>query len=212
MGAFVSDIQGDKSTIVEELTSPSKGDWITLHSEITGVTMVEVERLWLRFQQMGCDENGILSEETVKNNPKFKDDVFVRNVLVKFADQKGDIHFQTFLNAMEWFEESDIETKLKATFSLFNNGNPIYPEMLERIIKRVYSEDSEASHKRLTQVFMKYIDDKNQGFIDQDMFVRWAATLPKESLEQVMHFSVVPPEINGEAQKAFEGRSRLAKN
>ena len=43
------------------------------------VTIVEVERLWLRFQQLGCDKDGTLTTDALQQ-PGMVDDVFMRNV------------------------------------------------------------------------------------------------------------------------------------
>ena len=43
------------------------------------VSVIEVERLWKRFQQLGANKNGILTAEAVKNVP-VNADVFAKNV------------------------------------------------------------------------------------------------------------------------------------
>ena len=41
--------------------------------------MIEVERLWKRFEQLGANKNGILTAEALKNVP-VNADVFAKNV------------------------------------------------------------------------------------------------------------------------------------
>ena len=43
------------------------------------VSIAEVERLWLRFQQLGANKDGNLSSD-VLSSPKLTTDVFVKNV------------------------------------------------------------------------------------------------------------------------------------
>ena len=43
------------------------------------VSIAEVERLWLRFQQMGCNSDGILTADVI-NGPSLAADVFMKNV------------------------------------------------------------------------------------------------------------------------------------
>ena len=43
------------------------------------VSLIEVERLWKRFQQLGANKNGILTAEKLKDVP-VNADVFAKNV------------------------------------------------------------------------------------------------------------------------------------
>ena len=44
------------------------------------VAIVEVERLWFRFHQLGCNEEGILTAEIFRD-PVIAQDVFMKNVI-----------------------------------------------------------------------------------------------------------------------------------
>ena len=43
-----------------------------------------MERLWLRFQQLGCNQDGILTPDTL-STVKLTSDVFVKNVSIFVA-------------------------------------------------------------------------------------------------------------------------------
>ena len=43
------------------------------------VNLVEVDRLWLRFRQLGCDANGMLSSSVFDTDPAL-DDILTKNV------------------------------------------------------------------------------------------------------------------------------------
>ena len=45
------------------------------------VSIAEVERLWKRFQQLGCNVSGMLTEDKLKR-PELQSDAFVRNVRI----------------------------------------------------------------------------------------------------------------------------------
>jgi hypothetical protein len=47
------------------------------------VSIAEVERLWLRFQQMGCNKDGVLTA-AVLGSPVLSGDVFMKNVSTKY--------------------------------------------------------------------------------------------------------------------------------
>ena len=43
------------------------------------MSVLEVERLWSRFRQMGCNEDGFLSENAM-TQPELTDNIFMKNV------------------------------------------------------------------------------------------------------------------------------------
>lgn len=55
-----------------DLTSTGQKDWITLHAELSGLSIVEVERLWIRFQQLGCNDSGFITEDYIREASTFK--------------------------------------------------------------------------------------------------------------------------------------------
>ena len=55
-----------------ELTDTGKRDWITKHAKLSGFSIVEVERLWTRFKQLGCDTSGLLHTNYLNQSPRFK--------------------------------------------------------------------------------------------------------------------------------------------
>ncbi len=46
-------------------------------SPVCVVTVVEVERLWLRFQQLGCNEQGLLTLDAI-TRPPISNDIFIK--------------------------------------------------------------------------------------------------------------------------------------
>ena len=63
------------------------------------VSIAEVERLWVRFQQMGCNDDGDLTEETIKKS-SYSGDVFMRNVR-KFITKNCPCNIQRFFAAVK---------------------------------------------------------------------------------------------------------------
>ena len=51
---------------------------------LVSVSIAEVERLWLRFQQMGCNDDGVLTPDVI-NTPALSADVFMKNVSFYFS-------------------------------------------------------------------------------------------------------------------------------
>ncbi|CAH1793636.1 unnamed protein product, partial [Owenia fusiformis] len=202
MGAYASNFQPDTGSIVSDITDPTRSNWITAHAEATGLAIVEVERLWLRFKQLGCDKYGTLPGSKL-NEPQLTQDPFFKNVLRSFRSDDGDIAFQTFLNAMQWCEVSETEMKLRAIFQLLNNGDPVDQDHLVRILTRLYPEDSEEAVQRIAGVFMEQMDKRKKGYIDEQTFVQWILKMPRETVEPVLEFSIIPSDINADAHRAF---------
>lgn len=66
MGSALSLFHNYRVGFAPDFTNPGQKDWITVHAELTGLSIVEVERLWTRFQQLGCNEEGIIVERHIR--------------------------------------------------------------------------------------------------------------------------------------------------
>lgn len=47
------------------------------------MSIAEVERMWVRFQQIGCNADGELTEQSI-NKSEYSQDIFVKNVSYGF--------------------------------------------------------------------------------------------------------------------------------
>jgi len=50
----------------------------------------------------------------------------------------------------------------------------------------------------------------HKGYIEEDQFVRWTRTMPKESLTRILEFHIIPLPINDEAHRQFTADSEPA--
>lgn len=71
MGSALSTIHDYKMGFGPDVTKTSRKDWITMHAELSGLSIVEVERLWNRFQQLGCVD-GVITEQFLRQSSSFK--------------------------------------------------------------------------------------------------------------------------------------------
>lgn len=63
-----------------ERLSPNDATWVTAHADISGLAVVEIERLWKRFQQINnSNTKTTINIDQVATNA-FGNDIFVRNV------------------------------------------------------------------------------------------------------------------------------------
>ncbi|KAI0239948.1 hypothetical protein LSAT2_009347 [Lamellibrachia satsuma] len=192
MGATFSEMLD--GAIVKEYTHPSKADWITAHAKATGLNLVEVDRLWLRFRQLGCDANGMLSSSVFDTEPAL-DDILTKNMLTAFGIQQDqDITFEQFLKIMSWATTSTLDNKIRAIFYLLNGGRNVNKDLLIRILTRTFTEgtDSQEDIAEMTQHFMQLMDPDNTEYIDEERFVHSVATIPLETLTSILPFSILP--------------------
>jgi len=203
MGANLAKFSDETDEEVLSFTNPNKPDWIVKHAEVTNLALVEVERLWKRFQQLGCDSSGALGPDVLTRSPA-SNDVFAKNVLGSLLGSKKRITFYTFLNVMKWAEERPAEDKLKAVFGLLNYGDPVSKDQMFKVLKRTYPYDTEESVRHTTEAFMKELDTRNEGRVTEAQFVEGALKLPADRLRSLLSFHIVPNNITREAQKIFE--------
>ncbi|XP_050393569.1 uncharacterized protein LOC126811742 [Patella vulgata] len=195
MGAYTSSfvVEPNRENAVCRQTDPFKANWITSHAISTELTIAEVERLWLRFQQLGCNQHGILTAETLKD-PKLNEDAFTRNILKTFKSRDGSMTFESFLRGLKWCESQDVGTKARAIFKMLNNGGPINKEMFSKIAKRLYQDDTQENVKRITDIFFKQMGADVKGVLEEEQFVNGVKKLPRDTLENILNFHILPEE------------------
>ncbi|XP_078576538.1 uncharacterized protein LOC144862123 [Branchiostoma floridae x Branchiostoma japonicum] len=208
MGAYASSFQGDAGSLVGELTDPNQPNWITAHAEACALDIPEVERLWQRFQQLGCDSTGVLAQNQAL---QLTQDVFIKQSLRQVPrDENGGITFQTYCNAAKWMSIAEVEDKLRGVFKLLNRGKPVDRNIMKRILSKLYEEESEETITRLADIFVTQIDAKQQGEVDEDQFIEWVKTMPFETVNALLEFSIIPPELQDTRTSASQATSRAS--
>ncbi|XP_067946605.1 uncharacterized protein [Watersipora subatra] len=195
--------------LAKTVTNPKQKDWITKHATLTRFSIVEVERLWTRFKQLGCDENGVLDRKSILQMPRFKDNVLLRNMLLAMADGEQ-VYFHTFLNAMRWVNTASVDERTKAIFALFNNGSALTEDLFGKILKRIYPDKNEAA---LTLYVKTVFDSGSKAAgrpedLTYENFLRLVHQLPSEQLSSILEFDVIPPHINLESKDKFSPQLR----
>ncbi|KAL5018869.1 hypothetical protein ScPMuIL_004591 [Solemya velum] len=191
MGQFASSFIMSESKAVSRYTQPDQANWITSHAIASELSIAEVERLWLRFQQLGCNDDGVITGEMLKTLP-IRTDVIMRNIMQQFMSSTSRmITFENFIRALKFIEEADLETKIKGIFRLLNNGNPVHKDLLTRILERVYEEQGN-DIKKLADTFFKEMDTDNKGQITEAKFVQAVKHIPAHILQDLLSFSILP--------------------
>ncbi|XP_005108101.2 ankyrin-3 [Aplysia californica] len=190
--SFVVDPKSDVA--VSGFSHPSKPNWITAHAVSTELSIAEVDRLWLRFRQMGANQDGVLTSE-ILSSPKLTGDVFVKNILKYFKGPDGHVSFESFLKALKWCEGQEIQVKARAIFQMMNNGNPIPRDMFQKILTRIYPNETEAEIKRITDIFFKAVDTNRKGQIDETSFSHAVLGLPRANTQNILNFHILPEKM-----------------
>ncbi|CAL1528833.1 unnamed protein product [Lymnaea stagnalis] len=192
MGVYSSSfvMEPTSEMAVANISHPTKPNWITAHAISTELSIAEVERLWLRFQQMGANSDGLLTLEAL-TSPKLSSDVFVKNILKYFKSSDGNISFESFLRALKWSESQELPLKAKAIFQMLNNGNPIPKDIFQKILSRIYSDQNEDEIRRITNIFFNAVDTSNKGQIDESGFVKSVLGLPRPQTQSILNFHIL---------------------
>ncbi|XP_060074865.1 THO complex subunit 1-like [Ylistrum balloti] len=222
MGSYASQFMAPVGDEVSQHTHPSKANWITVHAIASELSIAETERLWLRFQQLGCNKDGVITED-LATKMSISNDAFSRNLMKKFTlNQTKDITFENFLRGLKWCEIAEPTDKLRGIFRLLNNGNPVPKTTFVKILERVYTNPSDKKDvQRVAEIVYKHIDKKNTGLMNEDQFVTGVrSVIPGETLEDILNFEVLPtymkerlhsqlPEFNSEGPTPDPGGRQI---
>lgn len=153
--------------------NPKSGDFAILCADLTGMAIVEVQRFWFRFKQLGCDKKANLSKKVMEKG-ELAQDPFIKNIVSNLPKEKdGSLSFLVFLKFFYWLDTSDEEIKLRVIFNYFNNGNDLDEEILYKLMKRLYPPGSvnESKLRKTVELLMKQLDNIGAGRVDEEMFV-----------------------------------------
>lgn len=199
MGAYTSQIVVPESKACTKFTDPKSANWISVHAVATELNLAEVDRLWLRFKQLGCSDNGELTEEKLSKHPVYQD-AFSRRIIMQFVNPKTKtITFENFLRGLKWCETSKPEDKLKGIFRMLNSGKDIPKDIFREIIKRVYVQPEDRGNiDSVVNTLYKMMDPKNKGTITEASFVKACRELPPSTLESALNFELLPSNMRQE--------------
>lgn len=163
------------------------------------VPISEVERLWSRFQQLGPNDEGTVESE-VFQHPSFTTDPFLRQVWRTFpTDENGNVNFQSFVGVLMWWKTAPLEQKLEGIFKLLNKAQPLDVPALQKVIMKLDSGVHEETAKSKAELLVKTLDDKEQGYIDVDQWLRWVLQLPEDEIAKLTRFEIIPVEMESHA-------------
>lgn len=163
------------------------------------VPVTEIERLWLRFQQLGPNDDGTLPYEEIIQRELFTSDPFARQIWRTFPrDEDGNITFYSFVGVLMWWKTAPLEQKLEGIFKLLNRSQPLDVQGLKQIILKLDSSVNEETARSKAELLVKTIDDKLRGFIDADQWMKWVLQLPEDEITKLTNFDILPAEIDSQ--------------
>lgn len=200
MGIYMSNIAKTDSQAKVHY-NPSKADWMTGHADITGLAVVEVERLWIRFKQLSPDKNGNIPQKTLDKG-EFSQDVFIKNIISNLPRERdGSLSFMVFIRLLQWLENSPSDEKLKIIYNFLNNGKDLDATIISKVLKRVYNNNiSDEELGTVTDIFMNQLDERKTGRINEDQFVyNVKRIVAPNQLKEFLKFEIIPSDLIDEA-------------
>lgn len=194
MGNYQGVFEETEEQIKSKL-SPSNSDWITGNADLTGLAIVEVNRAWNRFLQLGGNKLGFIDKKPLEKG-ELEQDVIIKNIISNLPkDKKGRLSFSVWLNFNRWLEEADTSSKLKVIHSFLNNGQELNDRTFTRILKRIYPDHSEDEIKVTVLLLMEQLDPEKTGKITEEQFVRnTLKNYDEYELSEILIIDLIPKE------------------
>lgn len=170
MGTYQSKFEKNTDQKASKLTA-KEPEWITGNADETGMAVVEVQRYWNRFLQLGGNSLGVI-DLTALESGELTQDVIIKNIISNLPkDDLGRLSFAVFLNFLQWLETAEVREKLKVIHSFLNNGQPLNDKTFTRIVKRLNPNHSEDEVKVTVDLLMVQLDPKRTNNITESQFV-----------------------------------------
>eukprot|EP01137_Pigoraptor_chileana_P004978 Opistho-2@47409 len=180
-------------------SGPSKEspEWINSQAAATNLTYLEVERLAVRFRQLDSNSKGFI-DASVLQAPEFDESPFAEDILDFRKKEK--IDFQAFLRLFAWWKHVDNGSKLRRIYDILVVDSHTKGKLKEGdivdILEAVRPDDDEAETLANARAIVAAVDEKKQGYIDADQFVRFASTkLSQETLTSLLAFAIIPGDL-----------------
>ncbi|OAF67797.1 hypothetical protein A3Q56_04489, partial [Intoshia linei] len=161
------------------------------------VAIVEVERLWLRFQQLGVNKDGFIKLETHK---KYANHKFIKNILTALKSPDGNVYFSTFCNFFYWLENSNSDQIMEGLFHFWNNAKVIDEKSIGVMVNVLYPKKTESEKKLFTNQAAHECDD----ILNKNEYLEVCKSIDQTIIKKYTKFEVIPPGIALEANKLFK--------
>ncbi|XP_074607246.1 uncharacterized protein LOC141860139 [Acropora palmata] len=196
------ELEEELKLLFESMSPESSDDYV--------VPVTEIERLWLRFQQLGVNDEGMLPLPAMLQHPSFKSDPFARVIWDTFPrDENGNIEFHSFAGVLRWWALVPLEEKLESIFMLLTRSEPLDVHGLKRIIMKLDNSVNDETAQSKAELLIQTMDDKDQGFIDADQWLKWISQLPENEVAKLTNFAILPEISEIDAQLPKSSRSDL---
>jgi len=171
-------------------------------SQDSKLSFVAVLREWQRWVELGCDEEGLLSVETLKE--EYPNDMLMYKVIDNIPSNDGQIVFTDFCRFLYVWQTMTMEERLQSLFQILNSGDPLTTDVVTEIIKFQRPNDDVDQIKQISAQMPASLACLGTTVIDEEDFVAWAKNLPELELDKRLTFVIVDQNIMAqlEAQDA----------
>ncbi|XP_044135623.1 uncharacterized protein LOC122927648 [Bufo gargarizans] len=196
MGAYASKFHESGGTILLESTDPSQSNWITAHAEICKMSIPEVQRCWSRFLMLDPDHNG-----NVKRSTFWTKDELVKKLCQQIPIVNDEvITFQAYCSAVSWLSSAPQDSKIRGFFQTLTSST-MTKESLKVLLSNLYPSEESKEIDDLCHLLLFEIDKKNKGEIDEDQFVSWVHSMPREQITSILNFPILPLEVTTASER-----------
>ncbi|XP_053155617.1 uncharacterized protein LOC128346393 isoform X2 [Hemicordylus capensis] len=193
MGMYASHFHKNDGRILTKVTDPSQANWIAIHAETCKMTIPGAQRCWSCFLMLEPNGKGNLPQMRLLQQTKsLLGQKLLKQIPVTDDDK---ITFQTYCNAVSWLSRSSFEMKLKGLCQTVISG-VLHKEQIQGLLSDLYPLENSSAITELSFCFLKEVDKSNQGFISEDMFMAWVQHLPRDIVESILKFPIIPPSLS----------------
>ncbi|OCU00396.1 uncharacterized protein LOC108712236 [Xenopus laevis] len=190
MGAYASTFPNSGGNILLEVTDPSQSNWITAHAETCKMSIPEVQKCWNRFLILGPDSSG-----NIKRSSLLSKNPFTKQILQQIPVVNNEvITFQTYCSAVSWLAKAPQESKLRGLYHVLTSKE-LTMGTLKNLLHNLYPNDGSNVIEEMCHLLFSEIDKSKKGVIDEDQFVSWIQSMPKDHVASVLDFRMISPEL-----------------
>ncbi|KAF7240042.1 30S ribosomal protein S7, partial [Varanus komodoensis] len=173
------------------------------------VALPEVQRCWSRFLMLQPDKNGNLPRTRfLQTNSSFAQREMQETCQTTLCPG---ITLLLGITLLAYLQLLCIQNEIIDSLAML--GKRLYQtiasciigkDQLRSLLRDLYPMQSHRAINELSSLFLKEVDQNNQGYISEDTFVARVQSLPKESIQSILNFPILPPNLRSEGADLSE--------
>lgn len=170
---------------------PSESTWFLRQAKDSKLLIPEVIYLWEIFKKLGSTSDGYLSDEHVERIP----DPLMKKILSVFKPSDDRLSFGIYLKAIAFYSSLNLDDKIKVSFRLINNGQPLDKSEIWEIVQLIYPHKTDDELKEITEMLFGELDKNKTGFITEEKFLAAQNEFLPEELKEICELTILPKDL-----------------